>query len=203
MKAKALQLKVTLKNSKPLIWRRIIVPADYSFFDLHVAIQDVMNWSGYHLHQFFNGIPYSKNSIVIGWPTDEMDFDADERKVRIGKYLKKEKDYVFYEYDFGDSWEHKVELEKFVDMDDQLKYPQVVGGKNASPLEDCGGIFGYRNLIDVMGDVNHKEYKEMVERFDFIDQNDFDPSYFAMEEIKFRDTKEVLKEYKDYLDLGF
>lgn len=203
MKAKALQLKVTLKNSKPLIWRRIIVPADYSFFDLHVAIQDVMNWSGYHLHQFFNGIPYSKNSIVIGWPTDEMDFDADERKVRIGKYLKKEKDYVFYEYDFGDSWEHKVELEKFVDMDDQLKYPQIVGGKNASPLEDCGGIFGYRNLIDVMGDVNHKEYKEMVERFDFIDQNDFDPSYFAMEEIKFRDTKEVLKEYKDYLDLGF
>lgn len=203
MKAKALQLKVTLKNSKPLIWRRIIVPADYSFFDLHVAIQDVMNWSGYHLHQFFNGIPYSKNSIVIGWPTDEMDFDADERKVRIDKYLKKEKDYVFYEYDFGDSWEHKVELEKFVDMDDQLKYPQVVGGKNASPLEDCGGIFGYRNLIDVMGDVNHKEYKEMVERFDFIDQNDFDPSYFAMEEIKFRDTKEVLKEYKDYLDLGF
>ena len=151
---KALQLKISLYGSKPLIWREIIVPVDYSFFDLHIAIQDSMGWTDSHLHQFFTERLYKGHSKNIAWPMSDMDVDMDERKTKIKELFKNEKDSVFYEYDFGDSWMHKIELKKILDADSKAKYPQIIFGKNACPPEDCGNLWGYYELIKIINKLN-------------------------------------------------
>lgn len=164
-----------MHGSKPLIWREIIVPADYSFFDLHVAIQNSMSWTDSHLHQFFTESPYKGRSKSIAWPMPDMDVNMDERKTKINDFLKNEKDSVFYEYDFGDSWMHKIELRKILDADSKEKYPQIISGKNTCPPEDCGGLSGYYDLIKIINDPKHKEYEDMIEWLGIDNPKEFNP----------------------------
>lgn len=100
------QFKITLHGSKPTIWREIIVPANYTFFDLHVAIQDAFGWTDSHLHQYFIGSPFKSSSRNknIAWPNPEMDDVIDESKAIIDEYFKTIGETMYYEYDFGDSW---------------------------------------------------------------------------------------------------
>src|SRR5262245_34397001 len=103
------QFLVVLPRTDPLIWRRIQVPENYSFWDLHVAIQDAMGWKDYHLHEFVVVEPNSTRIIRIGIPDDEMPADRPTRagwKVPIERYLTYGTDPVRYRYDFGDDWEH-------------------------------------------------------------------------------------------------
>jgi len=92
--------------------------------------------------------------------------------------LKKEKDSLIYEYDFGDSWEHKIILEKILPYDASLKVPSCIKGKRACPPEDCGGIWGYQNLVEIIKDPSHPEHEEMLEWLG----GEFDPEYFDMNE---------------------
>lgn len=181
------QFKITLKGSKPNIWRRIQVPENYSFWDLHVAIQDAMGWFDCHLHMFNIGGTYPRYEIRIGLP--EADEYLHSAKVKMKKYFQNEKDKAMYEYDFGDGWEHQLLLEKILPKDPQVDYPLCLAGKMACPPEDCGGIWGYADMLKVLADPKHSEYEDMV---DWIG-DDFDPLDFDPKEVLFDDPKERLK----------
>ena len=142
------QLKVSLKGASPPIWRRILVPADMALIDLHAAIQSTMGWCNCHLHQFKQGrtcFLSNPDSEFMGIGGFE---DVDSAGVRIGDLLQKEKQKIDYEYDFGDSWEHIVLLEKILEPEEGQTYPVCIKGKRACPPEDCGGLFGYYAILE-------------------------------------------------------
>ncbi len=153
------QLKISLEGSKPPIWRRLLVPSDIKLNLCHVAIQISMGWTDSHLHQFI-----TQDREFYGIKDDDFDLEVkDESKFRLSHILKTEKDNLIYEYDFGDSWVHKVTLEKILPFDINKKLPYCVTGKRACPPEDCGGIWGYADLLAILEDPKHEEYKEMLD----------------------------------------
>ena len=132
------QLKVTLKHSKPPIWRRIQVRADVTLYDLHEIIQIAMGWTDSHLHQFM------ANDVYYGEPNPDFGFDvANERRVRLHELVSEVKDKILYEYDFGDGWEHGIVLEKVPEPEPNGSYPRCISGRRQCPPEDVGGIWGY------------------------------------------------------------
>ena len=171
------QLKVTLKGAKLPIWRRILVPSDMSLARFHLVLQIVMGWTNSHLHQFVSG------RTVYGIPDDEYGGDFglevdDENRYNLSQLLKKEKDSFTYEYDFGDGWEHKVIIEKILPHDSSMKVPKCIKGKRACPPEDCGGIWGYHDLVEIISDTSHSEHEEMLEWLG----GEFDAEYFDVNE---------------------
>ncbi len=188
------QFKISLNNFKPSIWRRIIVPSTYSFWDLHVAIQDSMGWYDYHLHMFEIKDPETNIKVEIGSPDEE--FEAFNRRVladhkeKILKYFSRNNNTARYEYDFGDSWIHTVKLEKILPVTIGEKYPKCLAGKMACPPEDCGGIPGYYHMLSVLSDSNNEEYTEMIEWLG----GKFDPEKFDPDNVIFDDPKERFKQ---------
>jgi Plasmid pRiA4b ORF-3-like protein len=131
----------------------------------------IMGWHSAHLYQFRKGF-----DINIGLPNDYMDEEfLDIRTTPISMLLNKEKTKVVYDYDFGDSWQHDVIVEKIIDTIDLPYLPYVKSGKNACPIEDCGGVWGYREIIDSMENTKSKKYKEFNEWYDL---EDFEPFVF-------------------------
>ena len=209
-----LQLKIELSGSKPLVWRRIIVPEEYSFFDLHIAIQDAMGWFGYDLHEFFDRSPYTSRdatSIKIPHPDDEIFSDKaslDERNTGISDFLKKEKDAVWYMYDFGDGWGHKITLEKILPRTAGMKVPDILAGKNRCPYEDSGALFGYYEKMDILKDKKHPEYEEILwwaaeqagygpdEVDDTVRKELSDVTRFDINEVEWSDPREELELYE-------
>lgn len=172
------QFKITLQEIKPKIWRRIQVPGNYNFWDLHVAIQNAMGWYDCHLHQF-EIKAHRAFGVIIG--TEEC--DELENKAKIAKYFLLPKDKASYEYDFGDGWEHEVVLEKILPAVMGTKYPQCIAGERACPPEDCGGPYGYGRLLAIMKNRKHAEYKETKEWLDGrFDPEDFDPKLVLFED---------------------
>ncbi|HJK86945.1 MAG TPA: plasmid pRiA4b ORF-3 family protein [Candidatus Megaira endosymbiont of Nemacystus decipiens] len=187
---KIYQFKITLKSSKPPIWRRIQVPENYSFWELHVALQDAMGWEDYHLHQFDMTDPKNGFEVNIGNP-DDLEYGRNiinEQKVKISKYFSSLNKKAFYEYDFGDGWEHTILLEKIIPQEAKVKYPRCIAGKRKCPPEDCGGLWGYEELLEIISDPKHPEYKERIEWLG----NKFDPDDFNPEDIVFSGRKNRL-----------
>ncbi|MGV8949364.1 MAG: plasmid pRiA4b ORF-3 family protein [Candidatus Paracaedibacter sp.] len=185
------QFKITLQGTKPPIWRRIQVPESYSFLDLHAAIQDAMGWEGHHLHQFEIMNPKYGEEDFIGSP-DSLGFSGVKVhpgwKVRISTYFASTAQAI-YEYDFGDAWRHKVTLEKVLPLEPGTTYPRCLAGKRACPPEDCGGVWGYEELLEIIKDPNHEEYEERMEWL----SDDFDPEAFNPEAVMFHDPKKELE----------
>jgi hypothetical protein len=173
------QLKVTLKGSKPPIWRRLLVPSDIRLDELHLVLQTAMGWMNCHLHQFMaDNVYYSLAAEGF-----ELDFDMeDERRYRLSDLLWTEKDSLIYEYDFGDSWEHKLVLEKILPDDQQQKLPLCIKGSRACPPEDCGGIPGYAELLEVLKNPADPEYEDMVEWLG----GEFDAEAFDVKSVNWR-----------------
>ncbi|MCX6717743.1 MAG: plasmid pRiA4b ORF-3 family protein [Candidatus Taylorbacteria bacterium] len=197
---KVFQFKVSLECSKPLIWRRILIPEDASFFDLHMAIQDSMGWLDYHLHCFYISQKRTTMPIIVRLPNPEFDDDGigivlDERLEKIASHFNRSIKQCKYEYDFGDGWSHTVLFENELPLDINVKYPQCLAGKNACPPEDSGGIWGYEDKLKILNNPKHPEYKEVLEWFCIDEPSEFDPAEFDLNEIEFRDTDESLKEY--------
>ena len=191
------QFKITLTSSDPSIWRRILVPSNYSFWDLHVAIQDSMGWLDYHFHSFSIKDPITNSKVEIGIPDKEYDsFDRKilaDYKVKISDYFNENNRTAMYEYDFGDSWMHTIKFEKIVKATVAEKYPKCIDGQRACPPKDCGGIGGYFNLLSVIGNPKDEEYNEMIEWLG----GEYDPEKFDPEDISFEDPKERFKEMND------
>jgi hypothetical protein len=155
------QLKITLRDCKPPIWRRIVVRADMKLDRLHRVIQTVMGWSDCHLHQFVVG------RVFYGVPDRERDdFGTEtlnEKRYTVADLAPVAKRKFIYEYDFSDSWEHEVLVEQVLPPDADFKHPVCLGGANASPPEDCGGIPGYYDLLAALADPKHEQHEEMKE----------------------------------------
>ncbi len=165
------QVKVTLLDIRPPIWRRLQVPSDITLEGLHYAIQDAFGWTNSHLHQFTIGVNH------FGMYDAQEDPDIlDERKHRLGD-LVGEKDRFVYEYDFGDDWEHLVVVEKVLPKTTRLLHPVCLGGKRACPPEDCGGPGGYADLVAALADPRHERHREIL---DWI--GDFDPEWFVLDD---------------------
>lgn len=152
------QLKVTLRDVKPPVWRRILVSADITLGDLHTVLNEAMGWRNSHLHQFrlldrTFGDPRLDDARELGF--------EDERRFKL-KQLIGASQSIAYEYDFGDGWMHTVTLEKVPDVDRRLHYPVCIGGARACPPEDCGGPGGYENLLASLADPNHEEHDELT-----------------------------------------
>ncbi len=154
------QLKITLKRCHPAIWRRVVVRADITLARLHEVIQAVMGWGNYHLHQFSSGGGFART--YYGVPDPEFGSEMlDERRFRLGGVAPLVKRKIIYEYDFGDSWEHEVLVEKILPADAAFKHPVCLAGANACPPEDCGGFMGYANLLEALTNPKHAEHDDM------------------------------------------
>ena len=168
------QVKVTLKGSKPPIWRRLLVPSNTRLGKFHEMLQIVMGWTDSHLHQFIVGQTF--------YGTPEPDFGLEvrsERTVLLSTVLRMPKDKIIYEYDFGDSWEHEVLLEKIVPPDPETRYPVCLTGKRACPPEDCGGIWGYAEFLDAVASPTHPEHESMLEWIG----GEFNPEEFDLSDV--------------------
>ena len=168
------QLKITLNHIKPPIWRRVLVDSDIKLPDLHKIIQTVMGWTNSHLHQFIIGNRY------YSLPDDESFCEAvDYRRIKLDSLCNTPKSKFIYEYDFGDGWEHSIVIEKILPREKNTYYPICIDGKRSCPPEDCGGTFGYENLITIINNPEHEEYDEMMEWLgDY-----FDPKEFNIDEV--------------------
>jgi hypothetical protein len=159
------QFKITLNGTEPPIWRRIQVPETFTFWDLHVAIQDAMGWNDSHLHEFRVKDPSLGLTEVVGIPVEEFE---GETKVHPG-LEKKIADYFLaagatadYVYDFGDNWRHTLELEGIIPRKEGIRYPLCIDGKRACPPEDCGGIEGFHDFLEAALVLGHKDHGQTL-----------------------------------------
>lgn len=155
------QLKITLKGCRPPIWRRVLVRSNGTLEHLHWVIQFSMGWTNSHLHSFtIKGVEY-------GVPMPEFDLDGvevrNEQAVTLSHIIPGETFKFSYLYDFGDSWDHEILVEKILEAESDIDYPVCLKGKRACPPEDCGGVWGYRNFLDVIQNPDDPEHEEMLE----------------------------------------
>lgn len=192
----ALQFRIELMGVTPGIWRRIEVPSSYSFWDMHVAIQDSMGWLDYHLHEFCIEQGHDAKPISIGILEGEFDTEfLPGWEVPVSRYLGEPGDECLYMYDFGDGWEHRVVLEDIHPQQRGVKYPVCTDGERACPPEDCGGIGGYYTLLEILADTEHEEHESMVSWLNEHARNywPYNPARFARNEVKFSNPKKRLK----------
>lgn len=168
------QLKVTLKDIRPPIWRRIQVPSNISLNKLHRILQEVMPWYDCHLHQFIIGGVY--------YGTPDPDFISEtksDRTVKLNQVIAGPKARCMYEYDFGDSWEHEIVVEKVLPPEEGVRYPICLAGKRACPPEDVGGTPGYARFLEAIRNPEHEEHAEWLEWVG----GSFDPEACDLDEI--------------------
>jgi PHD/YefM family antitoxin component YafN of YafNO toxin-antitoxin module len=199
------QFKIVIEGIRPPIWRRIQVPATYTFWDLHVAIQDAMGWLDYHLHDFSVRDAKSGKMRVIGTPREEGFLDDDPILIGwvepIRKFFPKAEIDAHYRYDFGDNWQHTVRLEKILPRDRKVAYPACLAGKRACPPEDCGGVWGYQEILEILADPDagvHLEQRDWI-------REDFDPEHFDAAAVYFHDPRKRWAEafgHSDQLNEG-
>ena len=175
------QIKVTLLGTRPPIWRRLLVPAGLTLEQLHDVLQAAMGWEDCHMHDFRIGPKrFGKpdpNDRLMGLPAT-----GNERTVRLFTVLGKVGAKAVYTYDFGDSWEHAIVVEKVLPPEPELPYPVCVGGKLQGPPEDCGGISGFYDLLEAIRDPAHDQHEEMLEWVG----GDFNPAAFSVDDVNQR-----------------
>ena len=148
-----LQVRIELLLMPLPVWRRILVPGTFSFWDLHVAIQDAMGWEDKHLHQFTLDDPATGERVRLGIPDDSGFYAVNEVLPdwdhRVRRYLKPGALPALYTYDFGDDWQHEVQLEASLPADGSQILPSCLAGEGVCPPEDCGGPAGCADLLKV------------------------------------------------------
>ncbi len=169
------QVKTTLQRLRPPVWRRLLVPPDIPLDEFHLVLQIAMGWENDHLHGFRlrTKQPQRQRRSWVYLETQ------DEEMLRLCDVLQREKDAIFYEYDFGDSWEHRIVLEKILPPDPERALPVCIKGKRACPPEDCGGVWDYAVLVAALRDPDHPRHEEAVEWLG----PDWDPEAFDLEEV--------------------
>ena len=185
------QFLVTLSESERLVWRRIQVPAAYSFWDLHVAIQNAMGWQDRHLHEFRVMHPERQGLDRIGIVLDDISVDEEllaSWETMIAEYFDDAMLPAEYRYDFGDGWSHTVTFEQMVRAGRGQAYPRCVAGARACPPEDCGGMRGYAEFLEALSNARHPRHKELLRWHG----GPFDPEAFDPSAIVFDDPKKRL-----------
>jgi len=171
------QLEIWLAEIEPRIWRKFEVPSDIRLDKLHGVIQAVMGWTDSHLHSF------SAGEDEYGMPDlDEDMYDngmMDETRAHLTDLVTRPKDRFVYTYDYGDNWEHIIELVEIKEPQSGIKYPVCLAGERACPPEDCGGPWSYPDFVKTMQGKNTKQRREFIEWLGY----EFDPEEFDIEEV--------------------
>ena len=177
-----LQLKISLVESKPSIWRSVIVPESMTLADLHRVIQIVMGWDNAHLHEFqVRGERYTE------FEEDIRSGAGDSTAVTLRSLkLNREGQTFLYNYDFGDDWLHEIVVESSRSADDSVKLPLCVTGRRACPPEDSGGVRRYGYLLEAVSDPSNPDHEELSAWID----PDFDPEEFDVDRVN-RDLRRV------------
>ena len=194
-----MKLHISLDEVKPKVWRRVVVPPSLTLGDLHHVIQGVMPWTDSHLHKFTVGedlrrrrfgVSYSTASFIKVADEDDDDDEEDEEysnsnktrnedSVTLGALATEGHTSITYVYDMGDSWRHKIVFEGG-DVDvggkDATSSIRCIGGRMACPPDDCGGPYGYMDMVDAMADASHPDHEDMVET---AGGEEFDPREFG------------------------
>jgi hypothetical protein len=170
------QVKVTLMETDPPIWRRLIVPGDTTLARLDRIIQAAMGWTNSHLHTFTVG------GVLYAEPSPEWEVEVrDERRVRLADVAREEGEAFVYEYDLGDSWRHQVLVEEVIVAADEARGPRCLGGERACPPEDSGGIGGYYDMLLTLRDPHDDEYEGTRVWVESMTGGPFDPEAFDLE----------------------
>jgi hypothetical protein len=149
------QIKVTLKQTKPPIWRRLLIQSDLRLDELHEALQLAFGWQDSHLHQFIVG------REIYGDPAwDDFGDVLNEMRAELRDVVDLN-GILIYEYDFGDGWMHELLVEKVIPATERNLHPICIAGKRACPPEDSGGVRGYEELLAILADPSHEEYEHM------------------------------------------
>lgn len=174
-------IMISLALEKEKVWRRLVVPVNISFAKLHQVIQAAFGWKDYHLHEFYiygeektdisniNHSGYHKDGLrpiicLIG-SEEDLEYQDDyvkmklEKGIRLSKYLPAR---IKYNYDFGDNWQHYLEVEEIID-DYSYNYPQCLTGEGNTPPEDVGGKYGYQKFLEIIADPDHPDYDSMMD----------------------------------------
>jgi hypothetical protein len=179
---KLYQVKVTLSEIHPPVWRRLLLSPEIKLGRLHRILQIVMGWEDSHMHRFV------QDGRIYCDPRVESDGDVlDERKVLLGNILIEPGGRLIYEYDFGDDWKHELLCEEFVELDTHPPYAICTEGARACPPEDSGGPYAYEDLVRVLKNPRHKDYAEMRAWVG----GRFNPETFDAEEINRRLSREL------------
>jgi len=164
-------IKVTLAGSQPPIWRRLQVPSTMTLRALHDVLQVAFGWEDYHMWVFET--PLGR----YGLPDRDLEISSAAAK-RLGQVAPHKTDRLGYTYDFGDDWEHIIVVEAISSPEPGIAYPRCLTGRRACPPEDCGGIWGYDYLIEILTDPRHEEHQERLEWLGLDSPSQFDPSAF-------------------------
>lgn len=178
------QIKITLKDIRPPVWRRLLVPSAMTLAEFHYVIQEAMGWMGGHLHMFMKGrqiFEPANPGDPLGLGIDIGDFGQegeDEAEYTLAEMLPRLKSKLRYVYDFGDDWNHEILLEDRLEPEPGKSYPVCIKGRRACPPEDCGGPWGYADLLEALKNPDHPEHEDMLEWVD----GEFNPEAFDLDE---------------------
>jgi hypothetical protein len=174
----AVELTVVLRDTEPVVWRRIVVPTSLTLRQLHAVLQTAMGWEDYHLHLFdVRGVLYGDVEEFPGEIGDEETFTVGDAAAVAGTWR--------YQYDFGDGWDQDIRVgQRLASVG--LGTPHCVDGARACPPEDCGGAPGYEHLLAVLADPADPEHAELLEWVG----GEFDPDAFDVAA-----TNEILELY--------
>lgn len=167
------EIKITLMYLDPAIWRRVVVPKDITLDHLHAVIQVAMGWEDDHLHEFQIGKKRYGRVMSDSFGLDDP--PVDEEIVHLNGVAKPKAKFL-YQYDFGDDWLHEIRIEREVAAETGKRKARCIAGEHACPPEDCGGVSGYSNMMEILADPAHEEYGEMQEWAG----DDFDPHLFDL-----------------------
>ena len=165
------QLRVAIKGISPPIWRKLLVGSSTTLHDLHLIIQAAFGWYNYHLYEFDIGNAHYANPDLMD---DEFPDDIDSRKTKLAQLALREGSRFSYTYDYGDNWEHSITVQKILPYNKNKHLPSCIGGKRNGPPEDCGGAYGYQDMLRVVSDPADPEHESTVEWLGEYDPEEFD-----------------------------
>jgi hypothetical protein len=151
------ELKITLRNINPPIWRQLLIYGSTTLHGLHGAIQESFGWQNYHLYEFQLG------SRRFETPEQEEATGEDATEILLMDLELKAGTTLTYLYDFGDDWHHDIEVIAVRQHEEGMEYPFCIDGARAGPPEDCGGPYAYQEFLDILADPKHSEYRERRE----------------------------------------
>ena len=169
-------IKVALRGARPPIWRRLEVPSSSTLEQLHHIIQNAFGWYNCHLWVFETPLG------EYGMTDPELGHRSAASK-RLRDVAPRTSCQLRYTYDFGDDWQHDILVEDVKNAEPGTAYPRCITGRRACPPEDCGGIWGYEELVAILSDPEHGEHEERLEWLGLESADEFDPADFDAAEV--------------------